>query len=96
MEFDDDSDESLLDIPALQDDFSALFGGRKVDLATPGILDNPFRRKMIMPELRTLYAARFARCRTYLWDMLAAALMFIENELKRFTEMATLADMQPK
>ena len=57
VEFDDDSHASLFDIPALQDDFSALFGGRKVDVATREILDNPFRRDAILPELKTLYVS---------------------------------------
>lgn len=57
VEFPPQSSMSLLDIPALQEELSALFGGRRVDVATAEILDNPFRRKMIMPELRTLYAA---------------------------------------
>lgn len=57
VEFEPDGGASLLDMPGLQDELSALFGGRKVDLATPEILDNPFRRKTILPELMTLYAA---------------------------------------
>lgn len=57
VEFEPDSGVSLLDMPALQEELSALFGGRKVDVATPEILDNPFRRKTILPELKTLYAA---------------------------------------
>ncbi len=57
VEFEPDSGVSLLDMPALQEELSALFGGRKVDVATPEILNNPFRRKMILPELKTLYAA---------------------------------------
>ena len=57
VEFEPDSTTSLLDIPAMQDELSALFGGRKVNVATPEILDNPFRRKAILPELKTLYAA---------------------------------------
>ncbi len=57
VEFEPDSSTSLLEIPAMQDELSALFGGRKVDVATPEILENPFRRQAILPELRTLYAA---------------------------------------
>jgi len=57
VEFPPQSRVSLMDIPALQEEFSALFGGRTVDVATPEILDNPSRRKTILPELRTLYAA---------------------------------------
>lgn len=57
VEFAPQGGVSLLDMPALQEELSAIFGGRKVDVATPEILDNPFRRNMIVPELRTLYAA---------------------------------------
>lgn len=57
VEFEPGSKASLLEIPALQEELSALFDGRKVDVATPEILDNPFRRKTILPELMTLYVA---------------------------------------
>jgi predicted nucleotidyltransferase/DNA-binding HxlR family transcriptional regulator len=57
VEFESGSNVSLLEIPALQEELSALFGGRKVDVATPEILDNPFRRKTILRELMTLYSA---------------------------------------
>lgn len=56
VEFETGSNTSLFKIPALQEELSALFGGRKVDIATPEILDNPFRRKTILPELMTLYS----------------------------------------
>lgn len=56
VEFETGSNASLFKIPALQEELSALFGGRKVDVATPEILDNPFRRKTILPELMTLYS----------------------------------------
>lgn len=57
VEFAPDSRASLLDLSAMRDELSPLFGGRKVDLATPEILENPFRRKTIVPDLTTLYAA---------------------------------------
>lgn len=57
VEFEPGSGTSLLDLPALQDELSVLFGGRKVDVATPEILDNPFRRKAILRDLMTLYTA---------------------------------------
>jgi len=57
VEFEPDARLTLFDFPALQDELSTLFGGRKVDLATPDILENPFRRKSILPDLTTLYAA---------------------------------------
>jgi len=58
VEFDPANKTSLWDYPAMQDDFSALFDHRKVDIASPGILKNPYRRKTILPDLKTLYEAR--------------------------------------
>lgn len=57
IEFESGTNASLFDIPALQEELSVLFNGRKVDIATAEILENPFRRKTILPELMTLYAA---------------------------------------
>lgn len=57
VEFEPGHAPSLWDLPMLQDEFSAAFGGRKVDIATPEVLENPYRRRRILPELRTLYAA---------------------------------------
>ena len=57
VEFKSESKVSLWDMPAIQDEFSALFGGRKVDLVPPGVMKNPFRRKSILPDLRVLYEA---------------------------------------
>lgn len=57
VEFSPDSRVSLFDIPAMQDAFSVTFGGRKVDIATPEILENPYRRKTILRDARVLYAA---------------------------------------
>lgn len=57
VEFEAASSATLLDLPVLQEEFSALFGGRNVNVATPEILDNPYLRKTILPELMTLYAA---------------------------------------
>jgi predicted DNA-binding mobile mystery protein A len=41
----------------LQNQLSDLFGGRDVDLATQSILNNPFRKKAVLKDLQTLYAA---------------------------------------
>ena len=57
VEFDTASKTSLWDYPAMQEDFSALFDRRKVELVSPEILRNPFRRKAILPDLKTLYEA---------------------------------------
>ena len=57
VEFGPASKVSLWDMPKLQGEFSALFGGRRVDLVPPGVMKNPFRRKSILADLRVLYEA---------------------------------------
>lgn len=56
VEFEEGARESLFDMVRMRDELSRLFG-RKVDLATPAILENPYRRSSIMKDLRELYAA---------------------------------------
>ena len=58
VEFTPDSRASLFDFPAMQRDFSQLFGNRSVDLVPPEVLRNPYRRRAILPDLRLLYEAR--------------------------------------
>lgn len=41
----------------LRDAQSRVFDGRPVSLAFRGILDNPYRRRAIEPQLRSLFAA---------------------------------------
>lgn len=48
---------SLGGMVKLNEDFSALFGGRKVDVATPSILNNPYRQQAIKKDMQELYAA---------------------------------------
>lgn len=57
VEFSPASHASLFDITAMQDEFPAAFGGRKVDIVTPEILLNPLRRDSIVPDLKLIYAA---------------------------------------
>jgi len=57
VEFKPDSAVSLWDFPKLQQEFSALFGNRQVELVPPEVMKNPFRRKTILPDLRVLYEA---------------------------------------
>jgi len=47
----------LAHVAEMQQEFSAAFGGRKVDIATPELLRNPSRRDSIVPELKLIYAA---------------------------------------
>jgi uncharacterized protein len=39
----------------MQDELSAAFDGRKVDLAFPSVLNNPYRRRAIEPQLQVLF-----------------------------------------
>jgi hypothetical protein len=55
VEFSPDSRASLFDIAAMQDEFPAAFGGRKVDIVTPEILLNPQRQDSILPDLKPIY-----------------------------------------
>jgi predicted nucleotidyltransferase len=55
VEFEPDRAPSLWDFPEMQKDFSALFGGRRVDLVPPQVMDNPHRRASIARDLRVLY-----------------------------------------
>lgn len=55
VDFWPDSGASLFEISTMQDEFSAAFGGRKVDIVTPEILSNPFRRDSIFADLKVIY-----------------------------------------
>ena len=39
----------------MQQELSDAFDGRRIDLAFPSVLDNPFRRKAIEPQLQPLF-----------------------------------------
>lgn len=51
---------SAFELVDLRDALSRVFGGRSVDLAFEGILDNPFRKRAIESQLRSLYPAEAA------------------------------------
>ena len=57
VEFKRSSKTTYFDFARLQDELSLLFGKREVHIAGPEILENPYRRKAILPDLRTLYEA---------------------------------------
>jgi len=57
VEFDDSAQASLYDLVDMQDELSQILGKRSVDLATPSILRNPFRRRTIVKDLETIYAS---------------------------------------
>ena len=51
---------SAFELVDLRDALSQVFGGRPVDLAFNTVLDNPYRRRAIEPQLRPLYPATAA------------------------------------
>ena len=57
VEFEQGMAPSLGGMTAINNAFSALFDGRKVDIATPAILNNPYRRREIEKDMELLYAA---------------------------------------
>jgi predicted nucleotidyltransferase len=57
IEFESGEAPSLGGMVKIQDAFVALFGGRKVDVATPSILNNPYRKRAIEKDMEELYAA---------------------------------------
>ena len=48
---------SLGTMVKINDDFVTLFDGHKVDVATPAILNNPYRKQAIERDMEELYAA---------------------------------------
>ncbi|HVC11260.1 MAG TPA: nucleotidyltransferase domain-containing protein [Burkholderiales bacterium] len=57
VEFEPGRAPSLWAEPEMREAFGALFGGRHVDLVPPDVLQNPYRRKAILRDLRVLYEA---------------------------------------
>jgi predicted nucleotidyltransferase len=57
IEFEPGKAPSLWAEPEMREAFGALFGGRRVDLVPPQVLENPYRRKSILRDLRVLYEA---------------------------------------
>ena len=57
VEFEKGAAPSLGGMVEIQDAFVKLFHGRKVDVATPSILNNPYRKRAIEKDMKELYAA---------------------------------------
>lgn len=54
VDFRQDSKATLFDLVNLKDTLTALLA-REVDLVTPAVLRNPYRRERIVPDLQLLY-----------------------------------------
>lgn len=57
VEFEKGKSPSLGGMVEIQEAFTVLFGGRRVDVATPAILNNPYRQREIEKDMEELYAA---------------------------------------
>lgn len=57
VEFESGKEPSFSGLLRLQNDLSGLFEQRYVDVATPSILRNPFRRRSIVKDLQPIYGA---------------------------------------
>ncbi len=57
VEFEKNGAPSMGGMVDIQDAFAKLFHGRKVDVATPSILSNPYRKRAIEKDMEELYAA---------------------------------------
>lgn len=57
VDFEPGHEPSLGEMVRMREELSDLFGGRSVDLATRAILRNPYRRRRILNDIETLYAA---------------------------------------
>ena len=55
VEFASGQAPSAFELVDLRDALSQVFGGRTVDLAFNSVLDNPYRRRAIEPQLRPLF-----------------------------------------
>jgi hypothetical protein len=57
VEFEPGKAPTLWAEPRMREAFGKLFGGRRVDLVPPAVLDNPYRRRSILRDLQVLYEA---------------------------------------
>ena len=57
VEFDQGAGASLIDMQRLREELEAVFPGYRIDITTPSILRNPFRRATIERDRRDVYAA---------------------------------------
>ena len=57
VEFNSAESPSLGGMVEIQQALTTLFGGRRVDVATPAILNNPYRQRAIEKDMQELYAA---------------------------------------
>ncbi|MGI8738954.1 MAG: nucleotidyltransferase family protein [Gammaproteobacteria bacterium] len=55
VEFEKNAEASLFDLVEIARELSELFGNRAVDVVTPAVLRNPYRRRAILKDLERVY-----------------------------------------
>ncbi len=55
VEFEETAQASLFDLVEIERELSELFGNRAVDVVTPAIFRNPYRRRAILKDLERVY-----------------------------------------
>jgi|SRR5680860_272838 len=55
VEFEENAEASLFDLVEIERELSALFGNRAVDVVTPAVFRNPYRRRAILKDLERVY-----------------------------------------
>ncbi len=57
VEFEENANIGLFEMVEMQDELSTLLDQRSVDLVTPSVLNNPYRRRTILRNLERVYGA---------------------------------------
>ncbi len=57
VEFEESANIGLFEMVEMQDELSTLLDQRSVDLVTPSVLNNPYRRRTILRNLERVYGA---------------------------------------
>jgi predicted nucleotidyltransferase len=57
VEFEANANIGLFEMVEMQDELSGLLDRRLVDLVTPSVLNNPYRRRAILKDLERVYGA---------------------------------------
>lgn len=57
VEFEDNANIGLFEMAEMRNTLSALLDQRSVDLVTPSVLNNPYRRRTILKDLERVYGS---------------------------------------
>ncbi len=57
VELEDNAEASLFDLVEIERELSVLFGNCAVDVVTPAVFRNPYRRRAILKDLERVYSS---------------------------------------